>query len=60
MANMVGITKETAIRIMSRFKRDRFMIRMAVSVVIPTMLTMSCLVIRPVRRIPFGYLIPLP
>jgi len=25
MANMVGITTETAIRIMSRFKRDRLM-----------------------------------
>jgi hypothetical protein len=39
---------------------NRPMIRMAVFVVIPTMLAVSCLVIRTVRRIPFGYLIPLP
>ena len=42
-----------------RSRLNRLMIRMAVSVVIPTMLAMSCLVIRTVRRMPFGSLIPL-
>jgi hypothetical protein len=39
---------------------NRPMIRMAISVVIPAMLAVSYLLIRTVRRIPFGYLIPLP
>ena len=37
---------------------NRPMIRMAISLVIPAILAVSCLVIQTVRRIPFGYLIP--
>lgn len=54
------MTRRWAVPDMSQSRLNRFMIRMAVSVVIPTMLAMSCLVIRTVRPIPFGYLIPLP
>jgi CRP/FNR family transcriptional regulator, cyclic AMP receptor protein len=34
MANMVGITTETAIRVMSRFKRDRLVSGIAIRLVI--------------------------
>ena len=54
------MTSRLAVPDMSRSRLNRLMIRMAVSVVIPTMLAVSCLVIRTVRRIPIGYLIPLP
>ena len=54
------MTSRLGVPDMSRSRLNRLMIRMAFSVVIPTMLAMSCLVIRTVRRIPFGCSIPLP
>jgi hypothetical protein len=54
------MTSRLAVPDTSRSRLNQLMIRMAVSVVIPTRLAMSCLVIRTVRRIPFGCLIPLP
>jgi hypothetical protein len=53
------MTSRMAIPDTSRSRLNRLMTRMAVSVVIPTMLAMSCLVILTVRRIPFRSLIPI-
>jgi hypothetical protein len=54
------MTSRLGVPDMSRSRLNQLMIRMAVSVVIPTRLAMFCLLIQTVRRIPFGCLILLP